>query len=351
MKFSSALISSLGLIIGGNASECPGKDSTDTCWTYSNVDGKEECTLQDRADCTSITCDATSLTLNYNPDILGVGKGAEIVTAGGTQTGTLNDEGTEYSLTCSYTDLSECGTTMMVDNDNDNLIFEVAITLPSDDGGSALSDLILKDANGNDVKIEQTQKGIGVTYRCKYSLTTSVTSRDFSVEAVSIDGVQESEGDLAGSFDLVLNGGSDDTIILGDDLRVEATWQLSNLPNMFFHLEDCTVKHGNADDAAAVNVFIIKNACYASALGATYLDVHSFQFRTFAVQSAVENEANQDPQTVSCTIRLCENDDSNSEQCNKREIKEAVCSGDEFYGDNKDQLELYQFTNVGDSVV
>merc|ERR1712050_163183 len=334
MKFSSALVANLGLLAKAESGDCP----DGTCWTKS--DDGTACVLN--PDCTTIECGATEMTFTYTPDILGIGKGDLVKTTGGSQIGgTVNGDGV-YELTCQYDNLAACGMGLTVDADNDKLFFEVSLSDSSEarpEESSDMADIPIKLDDGTTVTIQRQAYGLGVIYRCNYSLTTTVSSEDFAVEAVSIDGTQEGTGSLSDSFELELNGGSPDTIILGDFLTVKATWKLSNLSqenNLYFHLENCSVDY-------SPEVFVIKEACYAEALGSTYLDEHTFKFKTFAVESS-DVDSGSHAQTIKCTIRICEDNGTGTELCNKKEVKDAVCTN--FSQDDA----AYGFKNVADDM-
>ena len=83
--------------------------------------------------------------------------------------------------------------------------------------------------------------GVGVTYKCWYLTTVSVSTADYNVEPITIIGEKTNTGSLADGFTLTVGP---TPIVLGNIATVTAAWSVQ-ISVVSFHFETCAVIHGS----------------------------------------------------------------------------------------------------------
>ena len=83
--------------------------------------------------------------------------------------------------------------------------------------------------------------GVGVTYKCWYLTTVSVSTADYNVEPITIIGEKTNTGSLADGFTLTVGP---TPIVLGNIATVTAAWSVQ-ISVVTFHFETCAVIHGS----------------------------------------------------------------------------------------------------------
>lgn len=154
---------------------------------------------------------------------------------------------------------------------------------------------------GGSLMISTSPVGAAISFKCEYPTVFTLESNEYVVEDVSVTGIYESTGNLAGGFSLDITSGTADKIhLLGDLLDVTATWSVNALKDVNFYFDQCGVKH----DATTVN--IVEGGCYSTALQVQPTPISatqiSLKFKTFSVEGAQGTS-----QIISCNIKLCMN--------------------------------------------
>ena len=139
--------------------------------------------------------------------------------------------------------------------------------------------------------------GATVSFRCEYALDITLTSDSFTLEEVTVSGVQSAVGKLDAGFSLVLGDGTGQPVNLGEMLDVTISWEIE--PDyVSFYIEDCRVEQG------ATVVEIIKERCYSESLKVTPMYEapyeHWFKMMTFTMDNESTNE-----QFIVCEIKIC----------------------------------------------
>ena len=153
---------------------------------------------------------------------------------------------------------------------------------------------------GNDLVLNTSPLGVGVSFECAYDATISISSADFDVNDVTVSGTTTGSGNLQGGFSLSV--GDDSPVILGHKITATATWSVS-LSNIKPHFKTCTLKHGSK------SVVMIKQGCTSNAMSVTGLtstsNTVSYTWPTFTIDKVTDTT-----QTLDCEIQLCEGTDN-----------------------------------------
>lgn len=160
---------------------------------------------------------------------------------------------------------------------------------------------------------------ISVTFVCAFATSTSATADQIAINPhVAVSGTAaEQEGSWAGTlalkyyqsnaFSTVLDAQTS-TVYIGSTMFVQSEWSVSTLANkLHYYIDSCTIRDiPDGGGAGGVSVSIVKNTCYAGAVGAAAIGDKvvgqnaQFQYTSFSFDT---NSA--DDQELECTIKFC----------------------------------------------
>ena len=300
-----------------SSTPCP----SDDCWEYHPDTGS--CTL--KGACSWLNCDAEQIEISFTSNLFGIVDGDSTQFGIGDNPSNIaqptwdSTEG-KWKVTCAF---GECGMTHQTETDELKMKVQIALV------GNERTRSIIPDASISlgGVDIITAPFGIGVDFKCSYPTTFTISSNEFAVVDVTVDGSTSGTGSLAKGFTMTLNDGVNQ-FILGETLDVRVDWTVSTLSDVTFFLDACTVIHGQQ----AVNV--IKDSCYSETLKVAVIEesgtTFAFSYQLFQIINQVGTE-----QTVNCDVQLC----SVGSTCGKAQTN-ADCPTDAAEA-------LYQFSTVG----
>lgn len=282
------------------ATPCP----STTCWTWDA--SQKTCTLN--GSCVTVTCTDTQMVMGAKEAVLGTGNWGSSQISGWSST---PDSNGFYTTDCDLsTGANDCGAPSFENIGGiDNLVFTFELiqhgnvrvrTAPK-------SDEI--DLDGGATKLITSPHGVGVTFKCYYDATVSVSAADFVVTPVSIAGTYSSTGTLDSGFHLTVGPSP---IILGDIVTVTATWDVT-IASVSYHFSGCNVSHGNS------GVDIIRDGCIATLLGVTTPANGVYNYKTFHIDGETGTT-----QKMTCSLTIC----NGSSNC----AKASTCPNNSGYG-------------------
>merc|ERR1719361_1527405 len=86
---------------------------------------------------------------------------------------------------------------------------------------------------GNGVKVGTGSSDVELHFHCAYATTIEVTSAEFEVQSQSVVSGMHGTGTLDAGFSLTIAQG--DTVILGSDVEVTASWEVTTLSDLSFY--------------------------------------------------------------------------------------------------------------------
>jgi len=262
-------------LVAATAAVCPSL----TCWTL-NAE-KDSCTLVD--SCVAVVCGATEMTMTVDQAVFGE---QNILSVAGLAAAAETDH---YYKTCALGDAS-CLTPVL---NGDTLTFTAKMQQVGNSRTRSVADTIIDLGGG--LNVVTSPFGVGVDFTCSYDTTVTLTSEEFDVQDVSVEGTHTSSGTLDGGF--TLTAGTGEAIVLGEIINVAAAWSLA-IDNIEPYFKSCIVTHGDK------TVSVIKDGCHATVLGATAPASTetsvAFDFRTFVIEGETATG-----QTVACDVQLC----------------------------------------------
>merc|ERR1711868_259879 len=286
------------------ASKCP------ACWKENDAN---ECEFDTSAtDCFTQTCNNGAMQLSINFENL---------------------------FNSHAADLGEYNQEVGVDNENwpsqtiefteDSIVLKLKVT--SDDlNDSAVSCGAKKTVQGVDIVVEAgSGPCLEVNFICSFPREVELSSDGFVVENPMTVGKTTDEngpatvaGNIKDSFkpiEMVNEDGdavTDDNVKLGSKISASLESTLTS-DRLSLYVKDCSIKEGDQV------VSIIKNGCYASAVGASFVDDYissalkaSIQWSTFIIGTFQKTTSNQ---VLTCTTRFCD-----STSC-KSEVDALIC--------------------------
>jgi len=285
------------------ASPCPSSQ----CWIWDGA--AKTCTLV--SSCVSVTCTDTQMVMGADISVLGTNNWGSSQISGWT----APTSGSRiWTRACDLsTGANDCGAPSFQNVQGvDNLVFTHEL---SQHGNvrtrSTLGNkqIALDAGTAGAMTLVTSPHGVGVTYKCFYDTTVSVSASDFVVTPVSISGAFNGVGTLDSGFHLSV---TPSPVILGDIADVTATWDVT-IASVSFHFSSCTVSHGMS------GVDIISQGCIATLLGVTTPLNGAYEYKTFHIDGAFGTT-----QQMTCSMAIC----SGSGNC----AKAVTCPNNTGYG-------------------
>lgn len=200
-----------------------------------------------------------------------------------------------YTMNCEF---DQCGFTSSMESADDKKTLNVKTTVVKNDadpvGNLDIGNLVLK----------RKVNSISMVFECVYSAEISLDEVAFDVKKADVEGLVSGQGDLKGSFELIVSG----TDYIGDTRNAAITWkQGSKFGGIQFIATECKITHGDVD------VYIMKDTCISNALIGKAVVIpsastHNMQFSwmTFMIESQQATKQ----QSLSCEILICDTNDA-----------------------------------------
>lgn len=273
--------------------EVENKCPTEECWFFK----PETSSCELKPGCTDVVCNADSIVAKFSENLFGPDNTDSL----SIEPYTLKDEDLTYGIECK---LGDCG--MSSEIVDENLILDIPLSISKK-----------LNLGKNSITI-MTHAWVGaVTFSCKYPAFVEVSSDTFRPVVQTHKSVVSGTGQLDAGFELILNRGKEEVISIGSTLNVKAKWNV-DIKGLDFYLTNCNVVQHD------FSVAVVKDGCFASALGSNRIAPNEFEFKTFNVR-----DSSQNMQEIQCKIKICE-----GFGCGDTQSKDVTCDSTSAYGWN-----------------
>lgn len=279
-------------VIGGENNPCPSN-----CWTWDA--NTASCTIAAGAnatDCFEVTCNYDSMVVEVMPNLFGMSGNDTVFSNGAEWVSVVN--GTDSFI---YNQpLGDVHQTIGINNSTDKLTVDVDFGLDMES---------VQVGNATQVEVYLAPVSSKVTFTCEYPTVVNVASQNMTVNGATAVGTTSATGSLADGFSLSLwtdaartDAVTDTNLFIGAKIYGNVDWAVETATTISFVVDECSVESGGD------SVSFIKDGCYSSTLGASFMTAtnstdNNFSFNSFTLGDAQNIQMNA---TVACTVVMCE---------------------------------------------